>query len=204
MAAASPTPLGCQTDQKLTAGRPHDPLMPLTAELEVAIGATAAARLRIAIASWSEAWSLPDLPEAVVVDLNRRLRARVGRYCPDGHRIEVGPRFLSLRSRKAEVLAHELAHAAARRLHPRARKPHGPEWKSLVRATGFEPMVRLRVPAPPKTVTGSSETARYRHRCPVCQMTRWARKPVTAWRCRSCAAAGLPGVLVINRVGVRQ
>jgi predicted SprT family Zn-dependent metalloprotease len=104
----------------------------------------------------------------------------------------------------AEVLAHELAHAAARRLHPRARNPHGAEWKSLVRATGFEPMVRLRVPAAPPPVTGSGETARYRHRCPVCQMTRWARRPVTAWRCRNCAAAGLPGVLIINRVGVRQ
>jgi predicted SprT family Zn-dependent metalloprotease len=204
VAAASPTPLGCRTQQKLTAERPQDPLMPLTAALEAAIGTTAAARLRIAIARWSEGWSLPDLPEAVVVDLNRRLRTRVGRYCHDGHRIEVGPRFLSLRSRRAEVLAHELAHAAARRLHPRARKPHGPEWKSLIRAAGFEPMVRLRVSATPKTVTGSGETARYRHRCPVCQMTRWSRKPVPAWRCRSCAAAGLPGVLVINRVGVRQ
>jgi predicted SprT family Zn-dependent metalloprotease len=178
--------------------------MPLTAELEAAIGATAASRLRMAIARWSEAWSLPNLPEAVVVDLNRRLRTRVGRYRPDSHRIEVGPRFLLLRSRRAEVLAHELAHAAARRLHPRARKPHGPEWKNLVQAAGFEPMVRLRVPAPPKPVTRSGETARYRHRCPVCQMTRWARKPVTAWRCRACANAGLPGVLIINRMGVRQ
>lgn len=145
---------------------------------------------------------MPDLSEAVVVDLNRRLRTRFGRCCPDGRRIEVGPRFLSLRSRKAEVLAHELAHAAARRLHPRARRPHGPEWKKLVRAAGFEPVLRLRVPATLTTETGSGDTARYQHRCPVCQMIRWARKPVTAWRCRSCAAAGLPGVLAINRVGV--
>jgi predicted SprT family Zn-dependent metalloprotease len=178
--------------------------MPLTAELEAAIGATAAARLRIAIARWSEAWSLPDLPEGVVVDLNRRLRTRVGRYCPDGHRVEVSPRFLTLRSRKAEVLAHELAHAAARRLHPRARKPHGPEWRSLVRAAGFEPVVRLRMLETPMAVKLSGETVRYRHRCPICQMTRWARRPVTAWRCRSCAAAGLPGVLLINRVGAGE
>lgn len=178
--------------------------MPLTPALEAAIGATAAARLRIAIARWSEVWSLPDLPEAVVVDLNRRLRTRVGRYRPESHRIEVGPHFLSLRSRKAEVLAHELAHAAARRLYPRARGPHGAEWQSLVRAAGFEPVVRLRVPATWTAVTGSGETARYQHRCPVCQMTRWARKPVRAWRCRSCAASGLPGVLIINRVDVRR
>lgn len=204
VAAARPTPLGCRTWSKPTVGRPQDLLMPLTAALEAAIGATAAARLRIAIARWSKDWALPDLPEVVVVDLNRRLRARVGRYCPDGHRIEVGPPFLSLRSRKAEVLAHELAHAAVHRLHPLARKPHGPEWKSLVRAAGFEPAVRLRMPATRTTGTGLRETARYRHRCPVCQMTRWGRRPVTAWRCRSCTAAGLPGVLVIDRVDVRR
>lgn len=178
--------------------------MPLTAELEAAIGATAAAQLRIAIARWSEAWSLPDLPEAVVIDLNRRLRTRVGRYCPDGHRIELGPRFLSLRSRKAEVLAHELAHAAVRRRYSRNCKPHGPEWKSLVRAAGFEPMLRMRVRATPTTATSSGDAARYQHRCPVCQMTRLAGKPVTAWRCRSCAVAGLPGLLVIERMGIRR
>lgn len=178
--------------------------MPLSAELEAAIGTKAAGRLRIAIKRWAETWSLPDLPDTVHVDLNRRLRTRVGRYCPAGHRIEVGPRFLALRSRKAEVLAHELAHAATRRLHPRAAKPHGPEWRRLVRAIGFEPLVRLGGTTTPRTVPGTGEMARYQHRCPVCQMTRWARKPVTAWRCRSCAAAGLPGVLEINRMSVCQ
>lgn len=178
--------------------------MPLTVALEVAVGASTAARLRAAIERWSAEWALPDLPDAVVIDLNRRLRTRVGRYCPDRHRIELGPRFLSLRSRKAEVLAHELAHAAVRRRYSRNCKPHGPEWKSLMRAAGFEPMLRMRVPPTPTTATSPGDTVRYQHRCPVCQMTRWARKPVTAWRCRSCAAAGLPGLLVIERVGVRR
>jgi predicted SprT family Zn-dependent metalloprotease len=36
-----------------------------------------------------------------------------------------------------EVLCHELAHVAVYRLHGRSVRPHGPEWKRLVRQVGF-------------------------------------------------------------------
>ena len=37
------------------------------------------------------------------------------------------------------------------------------------------------------------------HWCPVCQSSRKARRPVKAWRCAACVAAGLDGTLEIAR-----
>ena len=39
----------------------------------------------------------------------------------------------------------------------------------------------------------------YDHWCPVCQSSRQARRPVKAWRCAACVAAGLDGRLEITR-----
>jgi hypothetical protein len=39
----------------------------------------------------------------------------------------------------------------------------------------------------------------YDHWCPVCQSSRQARRPVKAWRCAACVAAGLDGKLEITR-----
>jgi len=39
----------------------------------------------------------------------------------------------------------------------------------------------------------------YDHWCPVCQSSRVGRRPVKAWRCAACVAAGLDGKLEITR-----
>jgi predicted SprT family Zn-dependent metalloprotease len=44
------------------------------------------------------------------------------------------------------VLCHELAHLAARERHGDRIRPHGPEWKALMRAAGYEPKTRLPLP----------------------------------------------------------
>jgi hypothetical protein len=49
----------------------------------------------------------------------------------------------ALRDLLEEVLCHELAHVAVYRLHGRAVRPHGPEWKGLVAAAGFKPRARF-------------------------------------------------------------
>ncbi len=67
------------------------------------------------IRCWSRLWGLPSLSQKVTVRFNGRLRTTVARLLSDIDVIEVGPRFIVLRSKRREILCHELAHAAASR-----------------------------------------------------------------------------------------
>ena len=99
-----------------------------------------------------------------------------------------------------EVLCHEMAHLAARELHGRNVRPHGPEWKALMTSAGFEP--RTRLPSPngaPRPGRRRRAPYVYVHRCPVCQLLRPARRLMSRWRCAACVASGLEGRLTITR-----
>jgi ribosomal protein L37AE/L43A len=104
-------------------------------------------------------------------------------------------------------VVHEAAHAAAVRLHGRGIRPHGAEWRALVSQSaarsrrpgrmalrGTEQLARA---AAPRRKAGTGHL-RYEHWCPVCQFSRWARRPVAAWRCAACVSAGLEGRLRIR------
>ena len=174
--------------------------MPFSDNFRFAVGPSQSRRLSMAMRDWCRAWNATDLPETIEVRVNSRLRRAIARYLKDINLIEVGPRFLKLRSRKAEVLCHEFAHAAAYLLYGNRVRTHGPEWQALVERAGFTPHVRIDI-APERGADklGSQLTTTYEHRCLVCQMTRNARRPVRQWRCAACAAAGLPGTLEITR-----
>ena len=93
-----------------------------------------------------------------------------------------------------------MAHLAARELHGRNVRPHGPEWKALMTSAGYEP--RTRLPSP----NGALRPRRrrraryvYLHRCPVCQRFRIARRLMSRWRCADCVTSGLEGGLTITR-----
>jgi predicted SprT family Zn-dependent metalloprotease len=174
--------------------------MVFSREFVKAAGSGTARRLRGMVRTWARTWQLPLLSTEVNVQPNLRLKSTVARYRRDTRTIEVGARFFSLGTRQAEILAHEMAHAAIDIRHGRAVKVHGQEWKALVRAVGFAPQTCLAVararPAPP----GATRSSRYAHRCPVCHMVRVSRRPIRGWRCRSCIEAGLTGTLQITRV----
>jgi predicted SprT family Zn-dependent metalloprotease len=174
--------------------------MPLSDNFRFAVGPSQSRRLSIAMRDWSRTWNATDLPETIEVRINPRLSRAIARYLKERNLIEVGPRFLKLRSRKAEVMCHEFAHAAAYLLYGNRVRTHGPEWQALVERAGFTPHVRIDI-APERGADklGSQLTTTYEHRCLVCQMTRNARRPVRQWRCAACAAAGLPGTLEITR-----
>lgn len=98
-----------------------------------------------------------------------------------------------------EILCHEVAHVAAFVLHGRLRRPHGPEWGSLMCAAGFPARasvcVQLAMPAhrahrPPRR--------RYLHRCPSCGASRASVRRIPQWRCARCVRAGRSGRLVVT------
>lgn len=164
-----------------------------------AAGPHAARRLRSMVHAWARTWQLPNLTTEVEVRPNLRLKTTVARYRRDTRTIEVGARFFALRTCQAEVLAHEMAHAAIDIRHGQAVKVHGQEWKALVRAVGFEPQTNLTVADSRAPLRGATPNSQYAHRCPVCHMVRVSSRPIRGWRCRSCAEAGLTGTLEITR-----
>jgi predicted SprT family Zn-dependent metalloprotease len=151
---------------------------------------------------WLRTWNTPDLATKTRIELSPRLTRSLGRCYPERRLIRIAAYVAQSKNGLLhEVLCHELAHLAARELHGPRIRPHGPEWKALMRAAGFEPKTKL--PAPPGAPRHPGRKARplylYVHRCPVCQLSRRAKRLMSRWRCAACIDAGLPGKLVITR-----
>jgi len=164
-----------------------------------AVSQTIAAQLQNEADALARLWAIPSLPDRVSIRLNRRLKTTVARYKRDTRTIEVGVRFLALRARRSEILAHELAHAAVHIRHGRSALAHGKEWQALVKAAGVAARAKMTTTRSPVAQPKADRSTRYEHRCPVCHMVRIAKRPVTGWRCRACAEAGLDGELHITR-----
>jgi predicted SprT family Zn-dependent metalloprotease len=171
------------------------------------------ARFRPLLERWGELWGVPDLPSRVTILPSARLRRSLGRCQPATGRISIRASLLDGDPRLLEeVLCHEAAHVAARVLAGPEARPHGAEWRELVRAAGFEPRVRRAGDAggagnaggagdaSPSTPRRASGRFAYEHRCPVCQSVRYANTRRPRWRCLECDDAGLEGSLVIRRV----
>ena len=158
-------------------------------------------------------WKAPELA-AIPVELNPRLSRTLGRLVGRPWRMELGPRALVSEKRLREVVTHEGAHAVlAMNAGPTHPPPHGPEWRELMalagytnatgahwachRRTGQSPQQKRKQQQQPSPRT--QPAIAYDHWCPVCQSSRQARRPVKAWRCAACVAAGLDGRLEITR-----
>lgn len=174
--------------------------MVLSPEFVEAVGRSAAKRIEADIGRWAASWSVPALGRDITLRVNLRLRSSIARYRHDDGCIEVGPRFLADRRIRREAIAHELAHAAVAKRQNRRYRPHGPEWSSLLRQAGFSARAIVCSESNETSSTRAGGSGRFLHRCPVCQMTRTARRPVSAWRCRQCVESGLSGQLEITAV----
>jgi hypothetical protein len=170
---------------------------------------------------WATLWGVPDLADSVTVEFSTRMRVSLGLCRPAQNRIrlssvllegdsadptaahppdEGGAPSFSRASLLEEVLCHELAHVAVQRLHGRRAKPHGPEWKALMRKAGFEPRVRLLENDPRLPAAFNRPRPRWEHRCPVCGVKQLAGRPVRQWRCIRCRKAGRSGRLEIRKI----
>jgi predicted SprT family Zn-dependent metalloprotease len=156
------------------------------------------------IASWTRAWNLAGIEDRITITASSRLRNGLANCDPHKRLIRVRADLLGgTRKRLLETFCHEMAHIVVYELYGRAARPHGPEWRSLVSAAGFEP--RTRIPLERATdgshpVMSEIRATSYEHRCPVCQATRRAKRPVTRWRCSACRAIGLDGRMLITRI----
>jgi predicted SprT family Zn-dependent metalloprotease len=149
-------------------------------------------------------WNAPTL-RTLTVEQRPSLRTTLGRYRPRSRTVE-----LSLRAWASpewpEILTHEAAHAAAAASPAGAgQPPHGPEWRRLMALAGYPEARGSRwrgcLPSPSASTPSRQRhpSARYLHACTVCDFHRTARRPVRAWRCADCVAAGLSGELRITR-----
>ena len=93
---------------------------------------------------WATIWCIPELSDTGKLQFNPRLTRTVARWVLATRCLEVGRRFFESNRKQTSILCHEYAHAAAvLRFGPGVRS-HGPEWRQLVRAAGFEPAARSR------------------------------------------------------------
>jgi len=145
-------------------------------------------------------WGVENLDTQISVRFSARFRSSLGRCAPASGEIrlaaclkEADPDLLR------EALTHEAAHAAAYQIHGRTPRPHGPEWRELMRRAGYEPRARIPAELLEKLYPiRPMNKAKWQHQCPVCQMTRVAHTAARRWRCAMCVADGLGGQLVIS------
>lgn len=142
-------------------------------------------------------WSRASLAESVSIRFSSRLSRAWARTNLATNTITLASELKDDRERLDDVLCHELAHVVSHEQVGPAEGPHGPTWRRLVLDAGRDPSVRLADRNAPTTkATGAPR--RFLHRCPVCDFSRIARRPIPAWRCADCVAAGLGGELIVN------
>lgn len=147
-------------------------------------------------------WRYPRIAKLQIA-VNNRLSSTVARCVRGADIIELSPAAAKQGARMLrEIVCHEAAHSVVWERHGRAARPHGIEWRALVRAAGFEPRATLvrcggrRRPA--------TDRAAFRHVCPVCQFSKRAKRRMSRWRCPECRAVGLDGALRIERVSANR
>lgn len=155
-----------------------------------------------AVTRCANAWSEPDLSARLTLVVGQRLSRSLGRCHPERGLVQIARFTLDLSPElRDEIICHEAAHLVVFERHGRSGRPHGSEWKELMRSVGLAPRVRIQLaPADAaRSVRAASPRVLFEHRCPVCQMARLARRRMSQWRCRACVGAGLPGRLEVSR-----
>jgi hypothetical protein len=104
----------------------------------------AAPDLIAAIPRWAETWGVPGLETRLEVSFSTRMSRSLGRCHPERRRIRLASWLREAPGTLlAEVLCHEAAHVAVFELHGRACRPHGGEWRALMRQAGYEARARI-------------------------------------------------------------
>lgn len=142
-------------------------------------------------------WSRASLAESVSIRFSSRLSSTWARTNLATNAITLASKLKGDRERLHDVLCHELAHVVSHERVGRSEGPHGPTWRRLVHEAGRNPAIRLEDREATRT-TSRPDARTFVHRCPICDFSRTARRPMTIWRCADCTAAGLSGELIVT------
>ena len=153
---------------------------------------------------WGKLWGLPWLKNPIIVEVSDRFRSSLGKCDINKRIIRLNSILLNINNKKIriEALCHEAAHLAVYELYGRNCRPHGTEWKSLVKKAGYEPRIKV----PLSEVKGllrlepRYSNYLYVHRCNECQSTFTRNRTDKRWRCNLCQKSGLDGVLSVSRI----
>lgn len=152
-------------------------------------------RVRRWLQTWSSLWGDGNRLDDVSIEVSPRIKHSWARAYPKTRRLVLSPSTLESSPQLLRaVVCHEAAH-----LFLAHGPPHGSSWRRLVEAAGELAAVAIPDPAAERR---RRSPATWIHRCPVCQMSRVARRHVPQWRCATCVASGLPGLLVAQRAHV--
>lgn len=157
--------------------------------------------IRATLSRSFRAWGLPGLAREVRVEYSRRLRRSLALCYED--RMLIRLHIALARPANAELLreivCHEAAHIAARKLHGRDVPPHGSEWATLVDRMGYLPRLDFRTPAARRGRDGRRlPPVVFEHACDSCRVVRVSSTPDRRWRCARCIALGHSGRLSIR------
>lgn len=147
-------------------------------------------RARVILGMTPRRLPLPDIR----FDLRGRMagQAMLARRRGDADAIRINVALLYSHTREMldVTVPHEVAHVAIHRRHNRGRvrvRPHGPEWKALMRAFGVNDETCHNLP-----VTPTRQLRRFRYAC-GCDEPAWLTsirhrraQNGTAYRCRRC------------------
>ena len=104
----------------------------------------AAPHLLATVPGWAEAWGVPGLESRLCVRFSTRMSRSLGRCHPERKLIRLASWLREAPyALLTEVLCHEAAHVAVYELHGRDCRPHGSEWKTLMRAAGYPARTRI-------------------------------------------------------------
>lgn len=151
-------------------------------------------------ASWFETWETPWLTDTVRLRFSTRLSRAVGRCYPARRIVSLADAVRGFTPRQVlDVLCHEFAHIAAYERYGRAIRPHGEEWRSLVRLAGHTPRVCFDDEAGLRLLRAAApRRRRYLHSCPHCGARRVAARRMPRWRCGPCYEIGRSGELEVR------
>jgi predicted SprT family Zn-dependent metalloprotease len=130
------------------------------------------------------AWGLDDFAGRVRIAYNPRMRTTLGRALLDECRVELNTRLLREHPEQLlGVLAHELAHIAARLLYGRV-QPHGIHFRRLMQRVGQDPSRTHSLAT--KHIKRRRSRYLYLHRCSDCGYSFVARRVRRDCYCSAC------------------
>ena len=99
-----------------------------------------------AIARCAELWNEPGLSARLNLVIGQRLERSLGRCYPERGLVRIARFVLDFPAElRDEIICHEVAHLVVFERHGRGRRPHGAEWKALMRSLGLTPRVQIQL-----------------------------------------------------------